>query len=428
MKSQYSRNAEIMVVDDNRESLGLLTTLLKQNGYRIRPADSGELALASLQNQKPDLIILDVKMPGINGFEVCKRIKSDPSISDIPVIFVTALNDTEAKVEGFRVGGTDFIVKPYQEEEVISRVRNQLEIFFLRKELEQTNQNLFNERELLRTTLMSIGDGVICTDTEARVTMMNEVAKDLTGWHSDSSIGQDFSTVFNIINEYTREPAFNPVKKVLETGNIIGLANHTILIARDGHERPIADSASPIRNSKGRSVGVVLVFRDVTYEKEHLCKIEYLSFHDHLTGLYNRRFFEKEMKRLDTARRLPLTMIMGDLNGLKMTNDAFGHTAGDNLLRLSADILKKCLREDDIFCRYGGDEFVIILPNTDSLMAESLVLRILSEIREAKPEKGILSISFGWDTKTSEGQDILQILKNAEDFMYKKKLMIKPSI
>lgn len=420
--------AEIMVVDDNNEGLTLLSTLLRQKGYRVRPSDSGELAIASVQRKRPDLILLDVRMSGMDGFETCRQLKSNPETQDVPVIFITALDDTNDKVLGFRAGGVDFITKPYQEEEVLSRVSNHLEMHFLRKELELSNKNLFNERELLKTTILSIGDGVICTDSGGRITLMNEVAKNMTGWHLDSAIGKPFSKVFHIINEQTRELAPDPILKVIETGKILGLANHTVLISKNGIERPIADSAAPIRDSEGRATGVVLVFRDVTDEKLHLNEIEFLSFHDQLTGLYNRRFFEEELERLDTGRRFPITLVMGDLNGLKMTNDAFGHFAGDELLRLTTLVLRKCFRKDDIVCRYGGDEFVVILPNSDSDDTEKIIARIQEEILQMKFDKGILSISFGWDTKYSEDQNIYDVLKSAEDFMYKKKLLESPSV
>lgn len=419
---------EIMVVDDVGDSLHLLSTLLKQNGYRVRPADSGELALASLEIRKPDLVLLDVRMPDMDGFEVCERIKANPDTADIPVIFITALSDTSDKVKGFQLGGVDFITKPYQEAEVLSRVRSQLEMLSLRRELEKSNRNLHNERELMRTTLLSIGDGVICTDGEGKITMINDVAKNLTGWHKDSALGEAFLTVFHILNEQTRKPAFDPVAKVIETGRIVGLANHTVLISKEGIERPIADSAAPIRDIEGNAVGVVLVFRDVTNETMHLNEIEFLSFHDHLTGLYNRRYLEEEMTRLDVPRRLPITLVMGDLNGLKMTNDAFGHAAGDELLKQTTKVLKRHFRQDDIICRYGGDEFVAILPNTDPKTAEEIIARILTEVEDIISDKGILSISFGWDTKYTEEQDLSEVLKNAEDFMYKRKMLESPSV
>jgi diguanylate cyclase len=419
---------EIMLVDDSSESLILLTRLLQEHGFLVRAADSGALAIESIRLRQPDIILLDVRMPGMNGFEVCSKLKTDPITHNIPVIFITALGDTNSKVEGFDVGGSDFISKPFDEAEVLSRIKNQLEITGLNKQLREANRKLEIEKELMSITLMSIGDGVICCDTNARVTMINEVAMALTGWYGDSAIGKPFNIVFNIINEVTRKLDFDPVAKVLTTGNVIGLANHTILISKEGIERPIADSAAPIRDNEGKIVGVVLVFRDVTNEKNHVNEIEYLSYHDQLTGLYNRRFFEEELRRLDTPRSFPLTLVMGDLNGLKMANDAFGHAAGDELLKKTAEMLKKCFRQEDIICRFGGDEFVMILPHTEVDTAERIIRRFQNQLVGIEIDKGILSISFGWEAKTKETQSIWETLKNAEDNMYKMKMMDSPSV
>ena len=442
MNFRKTSNAEIMVVDDTLESLQLLVGILEEKGYRVRPANTGEIALSSIKIKIPDIILLDVRMPGIDGFEVCRRLKADPNTKKIPVIFITALDDVKEKIKGFELGGADFITKPYQPGEVLARVDNQLEMLFLREKLEQSNEslikeiqqhkqtanNLYNEGELLKTTLMSIGDGVICTDHTARITMINETAENLTEWYAGSALGASFDEVFNIVNEFTKEKSENPIQKVIDSDKVVGLANHTVLISKNGIARPIADSAAPIRNIDGKTIGVVLVFRDVTDEKIRLNEIEFLSFHDQLTGLYNRRYFEAELMRLNTKRRLPLTLVMGDLNGLKLTNDAFGHSVGDNLLKMSTKILKECFRQDDIICRYGGDEFVVILPNTDSEATELIVERILEKVDKQKTEMGMLSISFGWDTKNEESEDIYQVLKRAEDFMYKKKLLESPSI
>ena len=147
-------------------------------------------------------------------------------------------------------------------------------------ERKRAEQQLHNEREKLLVTLQSIGDGVVTTDTEGRVTFINRVAKQLTGWNQEEAAGQPLSEVFNIINEKTGEPVENPVRKVLKSGKIIGLANHAALIARDGTRRNIADSGAPILDSQGKIIGVVLVFRDVTEKRkreEEQLKIEKLE-------------------------------------------------------------------------------------------------------------------------------------------------------
>jgi len=157
-------------------------------------------------------------------------------------------------------------------------------------------------------------------------------------------------------------------------------------------------------------------------------KIIYLSYHDQLTGLYNRRFYEKEMKRLDTQRDFPLSVATGDVNGLKLINDTFGHMAGDKLLKKTAEIIKEGCRADDIIARLGGDEFVIILPKTDSEETAKVIQRIKKLAQKEKINGIELSISFGYETKTVREQDLKDIFKSAEDHMYHHKLKESSSL
>jgi len=153
-----------------------------------------------------------------------------------------------------------------------------------------------------------------------------------------------------------------------------------------------------------------------------------LSYHDELTGLYNRRFYEEEMKRIDTSRNLPLTIIMGDVNGLKLVNDSFGHAVGDELLKKAAQAIKKGCRADDVIARLGGDEFIAILPNTGKTEMNAIINRIKSNVDSEKISDLEISISFGYGTKENENQNIQDIFKSAEDSMYRQKLGESSSI
>ena len=167
---------------------------------------------------------------------------------------------------------------------------------------------------------------------------------------------------------------------------------------------------------------------DITERKATEEKILYLSYFDQLTGLYNRRFYEEELKRLDTKRNLPLTLVMADVNGLKLTNDAFGHTAGDMLLQAVASIMKKELRADDILARIGGDEFVLLLPKTNRAEAQLIIKRIKDKISQTVINKMTASVSFGYETKKEENEDMEKIFAQAEDHMYRKKLLESSSM
>jgi diguanylate cyclase (GGDEF)-like protein/PAS domain S-box-containing protein len=287
---------------------------------------------------------------------------------------------------------------------------------------EKYKEKLYLEKELLRTTLQSIGDGVVTTDQMGRITSMNKIAEEITGWKEEEVKNRSFAQVFRLISEETGEKVENPVEKVLKTGKIIGLANHTALISKDCQMVPIADSAAPIKDGKGNTLGVVMVFRDVTQEKKWEKKILYLSYHDTLTGLYNRRFMEEELQRQDINGNLPLAVIMADVNGLKLVNDVFGHAEGDKLLRKAAEVIKKCCRKDDMVCRWGGDEFLVVLPNTSAQTAEEIIKRIKIACMKYETEHLRLSIALGYATKEKPGETLVGVIKEAEERMYRQKL------
>ncbi|MBT3320334.1 MAG: PAS domain S-box protein [Clostridia bacterium] len=198
--------------------------------------------------------------------------------------------------------------------------------------------------------------------------------------------------------------------------------------AKTGIEKVIHSRAELVVDENERPAKIVGTIQDITEQKKLEEKLEYLGYHDQLTGLYNRRFFEKELARLDKVENLPLSFILCDINGLKLVNDSFGHALGDDLLVKSAEVLLDGCRDNDVVCRLGGDEFVIILPQTD---AEETVT-IANHIKELATNEIIanieLSISYGYDTKHSEEESTHEILANAENYMYRHKLYERSSM
>lgn len=243
----------------------------------------------------------------------------------------------------------------------------------------------------------------------------NEAFVQLTGYDRDTVLGGKTLDEYLHADGLVREGLL----AVLQAG---GVCDNLEVIYRkqDGAERTGQLSAKLI--SLHGVPHVVSIIRDITDRKQKEAEIVYLSYHDQLTGLYNRRFYEEELLRLDLARNLPITLVMADVNGLKMTNDAFGHAAGDQLLQALARIIKSACRSDDIVARIGGDEFVLLLPKTDSAAAEEIVRRIKAQVDACRIGHTVLSVSFGWSTKTSEADSMAQIYRQAEDHMYRKKL------
>ena len=289
--------------------------------------------------------------------------------------------------------------------------------------LKELELQLKQERNLFKTTLHSIGDGMISTDKNGIINIMNTMAEDITGWTLEKAKGMPFDCVFYTIDAFTREDTENPVDLVLYTSQSVEMNTHILLIKKDNHEIPVEVNASPILDEMGQINGVVIVFRDDTEKQEKRERIEYLSYHDQLTGLYNRHFFEEEFRRLDTERNLPFSIAMVDVNGLKLTNDVFGHEAGDQLLKCVSEVLKAECRAEDLIARIGGDEFVILFPKTTAEEAKDIIHRMYEAIEAYECSNIVLSVSIGVDTKDKKEINIREVFSRAEDQMYRKKLV-----
>lgn len=173
----------------------------------------------------------------------------------------------------------------------------------------------------------------------------------------------------------------------------------------------------------GVLVGAVITFIDITERRKDEEKILYLSEHDPLTGLINRRSLEKTLKMKDNEHNLPISIIFADVNGLKLTNDIYGHSAGDYLIQKSADVLRKACREDDIIARVGGDEFILVLLRTGPSEAEKIIQRVKAGLSGERVEAIRCSMALGADTKTIISEDIEKTISNAEDAMYRDKTL-----
>ncbi|GBO51492.1 diguanylate cyclase/phosphodiesterasewith PAS/PAC sensor [Pseudanabaena sp. lw0831] len=397
------------------------------------------MALRAALSPSTELILLDIKLPDLDGYEVCRKLKSDERTAGIPIIFLSALNESFNKVQGLAVGGVDYISKPFQVEEVLARVEIHLTIQRLQKSLHTQNLRLiqeieehqrlqdmfFDEKELAQVTLQSIGDAVITTDVQANIRYFNPVAERLTGWQAKDAEGIPVSQVFQIVNEITRKPADNPVTKALLYGEIVGLANHTILIARDGTEYPIEDSAAPIRDRQGQIIGAVIVFHDVTESRYLANQLSWEASHDALTGLTNRRGFEKELVNAiasvqNSNQQHALCYL--DLDQFKVVNDTAGHVAGDELLRQITALLHKGIRANDMLARLGGDEFGLLLthcPISQATQIAETLKDLVHQFRFVWNNKTfIIGVSIGVVAIDQASQDLMEIMGAADAACY----------
>jgi len=261
-------------------------------------------------------------------------------------------------------------------------------------ERRESEAALFRERERALVTLASIADAVITTDRRGIIEYVNPVAEELTGWSLAEARGEPLTRVFTVLHEATREPVETSAERVLDEGRTMDLTSHLTLIRRDGGEIAIDESASPLRDRDGALLGVVLVFRDATPQRQMTRQLSHQAAHDPLTGLVNRRELERRLARVVASAHDAGTthgLCYLDLDRFKAVNDACGHAAGDALLRQLADVLRGELRTRDTLARLGGDEFAVLLEHCELDQAR----RIADALRVA-----VQNFTFAWEGST----------------------------
>ena len=250
---------------------------------------------------------------------------------------------------------------------------------------------LFNEKERAQVTLQSIGDAVVTTDAHGNIEYLNPVAEQLTGWEARHAQGSPIETVIVLRDELTGDPVVNPVSRCLQEGRVVTLADNVVLVAHDGSTIAIQDSAAPIQDRNGQTVGAVMVFHDVRQERQLHRRLAYLASHDLLTGFINRREFEERLSTVLAALKADpggaAALLYMDLDQFKVVNDTCGHSAGDLLLRQLGDVLRARVPKSGALARLGGDEFAVLLPDFTMPAAAE----IAESLREA-----ISAFRFSW--------------------------------
>ncbi|NES04860.1 MAG: diguanylate cyclase [Okeania sp. SIO2F4] len=397
MESDIIAN-NILIVDDQIPNLRVLTAMLKEKNYQVRKATDGETAIEAVEIEPPDLIILDIKMPGMDGYEVCQSLKLNDATKDIPIIFISALNEVFDKVKAFDVGGIDYITKPFQEEEVLARIKSQLTIKqqqrLLEKEKERLKQeiqkrkeieaSLYQSRALISSIVNNSLDGVAALEAvrnprtgnieDFRCLIVNPIMAKIFNQQSEDLIGK---LVFKRFINKVELNSFDDFVGVVETG---------ISLQKDfsyeykGEKRWY--SCIAVKLTDGFSVTV----RDITERKKQELELNNFASIDSLTGISNRRIFDQTLgKEWQTCQRekQPLALIIMDIDYFKKYNDYYGHQKGDNcLIRVAQATYKVIKRPRDLVARYGGEEFAIILPNTDRKGAMTIANMVQQQIKE----------------------------------------------
>jgi two-component system, cell cycle response regulator len=364
------KDNNILVVDDNVVNQKVLSKVLESNGYKVSCASDGQEALDYINNYMPDLVLLDVQMPGINGFDVCRRIKANEKTEEIPVIFITASDTVESKVEGFKAGAVDYIPRPLQMPEVLARVSNQLTIQELKRNSEEEKDRL--EKILAALPLpyfiTRVEDGSFLDMNSKACSVFDVAYEDVKKYKST-----DFYATPEIRAEL--------VDIVLGQGLI---ANKEIeLVTRTGRAFTSLFSATPLRLQNEDVLFVA--FSDITERKEMELALEKAATTDYLTGILNRRAFtqraEDERYRANRNNH-PICLLMLDIDHFKKINDTYGHDIGDDALKVMVELIGRDLRLSDALGRLGGEEFALLLPETEFDGAKVLAERIRQCVEE----------------------------------------------
>jgi len=298
------------------------------------------------------------------------------------------------------------------------------ELAFQTKEKAERAAELLIANAYLENLINYANGPIIVLDHQLNITHFNHAIELITGRKENEVLGKSLEMLFPPDQISKSMTVFKNLQNEKRWGTL-----EIEIIHVDGSVRTLLWNSATIYDSDGITpVSIIAQGQDITDRKKAEEEIFYISYHDYLTGLYNRRFYEEELTRLDTENNLPMTIVMADVNGLKLINDSFGHSTGDKLLKKVAEVIRLGCRADDIIARLGGDEFVILLPKTDSDETKEIIKRITDLSLSEKVGSIDISISFGHETKNNNEEKIQEIFKNAEDHMYKKKLFESPSI
>ena len=411
----------VLIVDDTPANLDVISQALMDAGFETAIATSGERALKQVQLDPPDLILLDIMMPGIDGFETCRRLKAQEGLRDIPIIFMTALADVDSKVQGLEMGAVDYITKPFQEREVLARVRAHVS-------LKQTTAQLVASEARLNSILNSLKDVVWSAHlTPLEFLYFNPVMEYVYGVPAERFLA-DSQQWLDMVHPEDRPK----LAGMLDGENASEFLDCEYRIIRpDGEVRWLQCQAQLRTVGQRRRVDGII--HDVTSRKQAEHELKYAAEHDSLTRLANRAYF---MERLNELLQQPrkrkqdqFAILFIDLDRFKVINDSLGHLCGDQLLIQVSNILKRSVRPTDLIARLGGDEFTILLRNIFDI--EEIIAisdRIQAELAHpiSLAEKSVfVTASIGIVQDDSKYDAAEQILRDADLAMYQAKSLGK---
>lgn len=442
--------ARILIVDDIPANIKLLEARLSAEYFEVLTAQTGQEALNICARERVDVVLLDIMMPGLDGFEVCRRLKACPATQHIPIVMVTALDHPSDKVQGLEAGADDFLTKPVDDIALITRVRNLARLKMLNDEmvmragtaqrmglppadgldaaLKATGGRILlvddQPRSVTRITeaLSSVYDTVVLSDPQAALVAAATSDFDLL-IVSLSLISADGLRLCSQIRSLERTRHL-PIIILVEPGSEARLLRGLDLGVNDYLVRPIerSEMMARVRTQITRR-------RYAEHLRSRLVESVELSVKDPLTGLYNRRYMECHLKTLveeASGTAHPLSILVIDIDHFKQINDTHGHDTGDTVLREFSNLILGNTRGVDLVCRMGGEEFVIVMPDTDLRLACHVGERLRSSIAAmpfpvAGKQDVRITASLGVATLESRADTPASLFKRADKALYSAK-------
>lgn len=413
----------LLVVDDYPENLVTMCAVLQRTDWRIITASSGIEALTILLEHEVDLVLLDVQMPGMDGFEVARLMRGSQRTRLTPIIFLTANEQSQDAVQkGYASGATDYLFKPFDPNVLKPKVHALLEQQRNRRALQSLTQELETARAFNASVLANVAEGILVVDESGRISFANPAICRLLSASFEKLQG---TTILNYVlepqNESWRASGFYEHYRKGETYRV----HDAILLTADGGELPVALSCAPLPPEQKAMVLTVL---DMSVVRDLYQQLEKQAVTDALTGLLNRRgFYQTVEGMLVRTERLDkfLVVIYLDLDGFKQINDSLGHDAGDQVLLWVAEQLRECIRPYDVLARMGGDEFTVVIDGLDyPEQAAKVAEKLIERVSVRKQIDGVditLGASVGIATYPECGANLDGLLRAADIAMYEAK-------
>jgi two-component system, cell cycle response regulator len=400
------KSIPILLIEDNPGDARLVRESLSEpNGQPFDVIWVQNLAagLAHLSANSVDAILLDLTLPDSSGLETFCQVRD--RAPDISTILLTGLDDEAVALEAVRSGAQDYLRKGDACGNQLERtIRYAIERKRIERELRESENRFHRMAE-------NVQDGIIILE-DGSLTFFNERICEIFGYSRDE-MGQQ--NLWTLLTPEETSPMHDVVEEERDAPDFRKEMGVWVR-CKDGAHRYLQSRFS-VNTLESGEKSQYIILTDITERKLREDELKYLSFHDVLTGLYNRAYFEEAIARLERGRQYPVSVIMGDVDGLKRVNDVQGHAAGDDLLRLAAQAIRGGFRAEDIVARIGGDEFAALLPHTDAATAALVLKRIQESVAAHAP----LSFSLGVATVVERGGSLAEALKQADQRLYEEK-------